>query len=281
MSAIESSFSSGSIGPRPTISSNTERAELVELGGVQRRAARCGRSRPPAGAPGGASPARPACRAWRGRSPRSACACSFSRMSSMPSSWTCAGPSSRSGSKLRLRLGLGVSCRRIRSRRGRRRVGRIGDDQPRGRLGGAGPKAEPGHQARLACRAAVAGAVSRSTSTAMSRTIFERGRWWLIEPPRLTDAAAASQSEVTPPSALRCSAFSASASEGAGPKTRLARRLRMIRGGWRFGQLRLDLGGERAGREQRRHRQLGDHQHLVGAGQHVERPGLAGGAAGR
>ena len=116
--------------------------------------------------------------------------------------------------------------------------------------------------------------VRRSTSTAMSRTIFERGRWWLIEPPRLTEAAAASQSEVMPPSALRCSAFSASASDGAGPNTRLARRLRMIRGCGAVRQLGLDLGGERAGRQQRRHGQFGDHQHLVGAGQHVQRPGL-------
>src|SRR6185369_8082187 len=70
----------------------------------------------------------------------------------------------------------------------------------------------------------------RSTRLCTSLTIFDLGRWVAIGPPRLADAAAASQSELMPASALRCSAFSASAILGAGPNMRLASRFRTIRG---------------------------------------------------
>src|SRR5579872_464990 len=132
----------------------------------------------------------------------------------------------------RLRGWRGGRSRRRRGQRGRdfrfdggrrRRRGGLQD-----RRRGAG--GETAHQAARPRASAAPPVISCSTMAAMSLTIFERGRCWLIGPPRLAEQAAASQSDVMTPSTLRPSAFSASPREGAGPNMRPAMRFRSTRG---------------------------------------------------
>ena len=227
-----SSLSSGSIGPRPTISSKIEAPSSLELGGVQRQPLVAGE----VGRPG-----------WR-----------TSRRISLLVELVELGEVDlvdqprvqlQPHVELRRRRALGLrrpawaasaaAAARPAPAAARRAARPGGAGARRGWRGGrrAG-KSEAAHQAAFAGVAAGRrGGQAGRPAAATSLTIFDLGRCVAIGPPRLTEAAAASQSEVTPPSALRCRAVSASAMEGAGPNMRLARRLSTICGLLAVGQV--------------------------------------------